>query len=206
MWQSLPVDVQFTIIDYIPGPMWKYKDEAKEPIVKSHELSSRLVNRMFAERLKYQIDLYQTGDISKFVRTALKQTRIRIQRTTVQTLTPEFYSWVSEAVYSLCTSYTSFNSVPYGVSLYEVLHKEFPFEFYLVSPLERERYMKLILHLFEYLNRTSVHQRAGSLQSSLKKSCDEFRPLHEPLLPYTGPVIKLAGLSWEDIRLLLRSR
>ena len=75
MWNSLPTDIQTKIIDLVD-----VQRETNSGVVEPNALGPRLLNKMFAAELKYKVDLCQTKDPERFVRTALEQARLRITR------------------------------------------------------------------------------------------------------------------------------
>ena len=167
MWASLPTDIQTKILDFV------VVGREQSGVVKSNALGPRLVNKMFAVELKYHVDICQTKDPERFVRTALEQARLRsfsgASRPRVEACTADFYSSIYSGVYYFCT--TPVTRPPRkDAALYEALLKELPRELCLVSPQRHKGYLHFVAHAFKYLDRFYVHMYHGTaLKTSFRK-------------------------------------
>ena len=167
MWNSLPTDIQTKIIDLVD-----VQRETNSGVVEPNALGPRLLNKMFAGELKYKVDLCQTKDPERFVRTALEQARLRITRGR-DACTARFYSSIYSGVFYLCT--TPVTRPPRkDAALYEALLKEMPKELSLVSPQHRKGYIHFVAHAFRYLDRFYVRLAARGLPA-LKTSFRKIR-------------------------------
>ena len=167
MWNSLPTDIQTKIIDLVD-----VQREANSGVVEPNALGPRLLNKMFAAELKYQVDLCQTKDPERFVRTALEQARLRMTRGR-DACTADFYSSIYSGVFYLCT--TPVTRPPrLDAALYEALLKEMPRELSLVSPQLHKGYLHFVAHAFRYLDRFYVRLAARGLPA-LKTSFRKIR-------------------------------
>ena len=164
MWASLPTVIQEKILDFV------VVGREQSGVVKSNALSPRLVNKMFAAELKYHVDICQTKDPERFVRTALEQARLRsfsgASRPRVEACTADFYSSIYSGVYYFCT--TPVTRPPRkDAALYEALLKEMPRELSLVSPQRHNGYLHFVAHAFKYLDRFYVHMYHGTALKTL---------------------------------------
>ena len=167
MWNSLPTDIQTKIIDLVD-----VQRETNSGVVEPNALGPRLLNKMFAGELKYKVDLCQTKDPERFVRTALEQARLRITRGR-DACTARFYSSIYSGVFYLCT--TPVTRPPRrDAALYEALLKEMPSELSLVSPQLHKGYLHFVAHAFRYLDRFYVRLAAHGLPA-LKTSFRKIR-------------------------------
>ena len=179
MWNSLPTDIQTKIIDLVD-----VQRETNSGVVEPNALGPRLLNKLFAEELKYQVDLCQTKDPERFVRTAVEQARLRMTRGR-DACTADFYSSIYSGVFYLCT--TPVTRPPRkDAALYEALLKEMPRELSLVSPQHRKGYIHFVAHAFRYLDRFYVRCfRNGGTGPNLKtlfrkirrRLCADYRRL-----------------------------
>ena len=162
MWASLPTDIQTKILDFV------VVGREQSGVVKPNALGPRLVNKMFAIELKYHVDICQTKDPERFVRTALEQSRLRMTRGR-DACTADFYSSIYSGVYFLCT--TPVTRPPRkDAALYEALLKELPRELSLVSPQRHKGFIHFVAHAFKYLDRFYVHMYHGTaLKTSFRK-------------------------------------
>ena len=167
MWNSLPTDIQTKIIDLVD-----VQRETNSGVVGPNALGPRLLNKMFAGQLKYKVDLCQTKDPERFVRTALEQARLRMTRGR-DACTADFYSSIYSGVFYLCT--TAVTRPPRkDAALYEALLKEMPRELSLVSPQLHKGYLHFVAHAFRYLDRFYVRLAAHGLPA-LKTSFRKIR-------------------------------
>ena len=167
MWNSLPTDIQTKIIDLVD-----VQRETNSGVVEPNALGPRLLNKMFATLLKYHVDICQTKDPERFVRTALEQMRLRAARgidASYRECTADFYSSIYSGVYFLCT--TPVTRPPRkDAALYEALLKELPRELSLVSPQRHKGFIHFVAHAFKYLDRFYVHMYHGTaLKTSFRK-------------------------------------
>ena len=179
MWESLPTVIQERIVDFVVVGR-----EPNSGVVKPNALGPRLVNKMFAHVLKYHVDICQTKDPERFVRTALEQMRLRAARgidASYRECTADFYSSIYSGVYFLCT--TPVTRPPRkDAALYEALLKEMPRELSLVSPQLRKGFLHFVAHACKYLDRFYVHMYHGTaLKTSFRKMrrrvCADYRRL-----------------------------
>jgi len=170
MWKSLPTDIQTKIIDLVD-----VQRETNSGVVEQNALGPRLVNKMFAQELKYQVDLCQTKDPERFVRTALEQMRLRYARG-FDACTADFYSSIYSGVYYLCTKPVT-RPPRMDAALYEALLKEMPRELPLVPPQLRKGFLHFVAHAFKYLDRFYVKRELfhGSSLPALKTSFRKIR-------------------------------
>ena len=142
-------------------------------------LGPRLLNKMFAAELKCQVDICQTKDPERFVRTALEQARLRMTRGR-DACTADFYSSIYSGVYFLCT--TPVTRPPRkDAALYEALLKEMPRELSLMSPQLRKGYIHFVAHAFKYLDRYYVKLHVLKTGSSLPALKTSFRKIRRRL-------------------------
>ena len=179
MWNSLPTDIQTKIIDLVD-----VQRETNSGVVEPNALGPRLLNKMFAAQLKYKVDLCQTKDPERFVRTALEQARLRsfsgASRPRVEACTADFYSSIYSGVYYFCT--TPVTRPPRkDAALYEALLKEMPKELSLVSPQHRKGYIHFVAHAFKYLDRYYVKLHVLKTGSSLPALKTSFRKIRRRL-------------------------
>ena len=174
MWNSLPTDIQTKIIDLVD-----VQRETNSGVVEPNALGPRLLNKLFAEELKYQVDLCQTKDPERFVRTALEQARLRMTRGR-DACTADFYSSIYSGVFYLCT--TPVTRPPRrDAALYEALLKEMPKELSLVPPQHRKGYIHFVAHAFKYLDRYYVKLHVLQTGSSLPALETSFRKIRRRL-------------------------
>ena len=163
LWASLPTDIQTKILDFVVVGR-----EPQSGGVKPNALGPRLVNKMFARELKYHVNICQTKDSERFVRTALEQMRLRYTRgrDPRDACTADFYSSIYSGVFYLCT--TPVTRPPRkDAALYEALLKEMPRELSLVSPQRHKGYLHFVAHAFKYLDRFYVHMYHGTALKTL---------------------------------------
>ena len=180
MWESLPTVIQERIVDFVVVGR-----EPNSGVVKPNALGPRLVNKMFAHELKYHVDICQTKDPERFVRTALEQARLRsfsgASRPRVEACTADFYSSIYSGVYYFCT--TPVTRPPRkDAALYEALLKEMPRELSLVSPQLRKGFLHFVAHACKYLDRFYVHMYHGTALKTLfrkmrRRVCADYRRL-----------------------------
>ena len=153
MWESLPTVIQERIVDFVVVGR-----EPNSGVVKPNALGPRLVNKMFAHVLKYHVDICQTKDPERFVRTALEQARLRsfsgASRPRVEACTADFYSSIYSGVYYFCTT----------------------------PPQLRKGFLHFVAHACKYLDRFYVHMYHGTaLKTSFRKIrrrvCADYRRL-----------------------------
>ena len=154
MWESLPTVIQERIVDFVVVGR-----EPNSGVVKPNALGPRLVNKMFAHVLKYHVDICQTKDPERFVRTALEQARLRsfsgASRPRVEACTADFYASIYSGVYYFCT--TPVTRPPRkDAALYEALLKEMPRELSLVSPQLRKGFLHFVAQVPRSVLRTHV--------------------------------------------------
>ena len=175
MWNSLPTDIQTKIIDLVD-----VQRETNSGVVEPNALGPRLLNKMFAAQLKYKVDLCQTKDPERFVRTAVEQARLRMTRGR-DACTADFYSSIYSGVFYLCT--TPVTRPPRkDAALYEALLKEMPRELSLVSPQLRKGFLHFVAHACKYLDRFYVHMYHGTALKTLfrkmrRRVCADYRRL-----------------------------
>ena len=175
MWNSLPTDIQTKIIDLVD-----VQRETNSGVVEPNALGPRLLNKLFAEELKYKVDLCQTKDPERFVRTAVEQARLRMTRGR-DACTADFYSSIYSGVYYFCT--TPVTRPPRkDAALYEALLKEMPRELSLVSPQLRKGFLHFVAHACKYLDRFYVHMYHGTALKTLfrkmrRRVCADYRRL-----------------------------
>lgn len=174
MWNSLPTDIQTKIIDLVD-----VQRETNSGVVEPNALGPRLLNKMFAGELKYKVDLCQTKDPERFVRTAVEQARLRMTRGR-DACTADFYSSIYSGVFYLCT--TPVTRPPRrDAALYEALLKEMPKELSLVPPQHRKGYIHFVAHAFKYLDRYYVKLHVLQTGSSLPALETSFRKIRRRL-------------------------
>lgn len=174
MWNSLPTDIQTKIIDLVD-----VQRETNSGVVEPNALGPRLLNKMFAAELKYKVDLCQTKDPERFVRTAVEQARLRMTRGR-DACTADFYSSIYSGVFYLCT--TPVTRPPRrDAALYEALLKEMPKELSLVPPQHRKGYIHFVAHAFKYLDRYYVKLHVLQTGSSLPALETSFRKIRRRL-------------------------
>ena len=172
MWESLPTVIQEAIVDLIPPPnLEKTRVERNLAVLKSRDqwvvvrngLDPRLVNKMFAERLMYQVDLCQTKDANRFVRAALKENRLRLGP---RGHTIDIFSTMYVGVYELCHK----KIVEPDKVVYHALLEELPKELPLVPPQLRKGFLDMVRHVFTYLDRyCHTRYRLPDLKTSFRK-------------------------------------
>ena len=175
MWESLPTVIQEKIADFVVVGR-----EPNSGVVKSNALGPRLVNRLFAKELKYHVDICQTKDPERFVRTALEQARLRITRGR-DACTARFKMSIYLGVYFLCTTPVT-RPPSRNEALYEALLKELPRELPLVSPQHHKGFLHIVANAFKYLDRFYVKIHSlPALKTSFRKIrrrlCADYRRL-----------------------------
>jgi hypothetical protein len=189
---TLPAEIWEIILNFVPIPRVVYDKHETDAF------SLRLVNKTFAEKLKYQLNVCQMKDTSRFIEATLKH--IRLVMTDSNDKTIEF-CWCVNAGITICAKLYELDPscyldvsmrkhvlrpglcIPKGgkacytrigleKEVYRQLIHQLPTELSFVHPLKRELFLKYIWYAFhplDYFLRYFAGQRQPMLKSSLQK-------------------------------------
>lgn len=152
MWDSIPFEIQVLIIDFVPFSMFEIWNTFEK--IDAQTLSVRRVNKMFAEEMQYRVGLCQTKDPDLFVYTVIEQLRLRIVRGRDACIV--LYPLMYNGVYYMCTN----KETGLDAILYDSLHKTLERELPLVPDVHCNLFLRLLRHVFMYLNRFYVKRNS----------------------------------------------